>query len=192
RERGPKTPSSANSSGAPSARRRMGEGARDCRGSSWKSQKATRSGRAERSGVMGRRGGGGRGRATRAGDVGHVARVVLFGDGDGHLAGEAELGVGFAQGGVEADAAVEDEAFAVVVRAAAFLEVFEDAAVELENVFEALASQEGRGFFAADAAGAKGDDGPGFQLGGQAADGLGEFAKVFDVGRERAGERAEA
>ena len=86
------------------------------------------------------------------------------------------------QGRIDADALVEDETFAVVMRAAALLEIFEDAAVELENVFESGAFHEGRGFFAADAAGAERDDGLILEFGGKFGDGFGEIAEVIDAG----------
>ena len=130
--------------------------------------------------------------AVRAADVGDVARVVLFGRGERHLAVETEDRLGFAERGVDADAAIEDEAFAVEVGAAAFLEIFQDAAVELVDVFEAGELHERAGFFAADAAGAEQDEGAVFEFRGQALDGVGEFAEVVDVRNGRAAERAHA
>ena len=99
----------------------------------------------------------------RAAFVGDEAGVFLLGDGEGHLAVEADHGTGFAELRVHADAAVEDKAFPFVVRAAAVFEILQNAAVELVDVGEALALHQRAGFFAADAAGAKHDDGLVFQ-----------------------------
>ena len=87
----------------------------------------------------------------------------MLGDGEGHLAVEADHGAGFAELGVHADAAVEDKAFTLVVRAAAVFEIFQNTAVELVDVGETLALHQRTGFFAADAAGAKQDNGLGFE-----------------------------
>ncbi len=73
----------------------------------------------------------------RAGDGFHVARVFLFDRGEWSLTDEAERGSGFAQRGVERDAFVEDEAVAFEMFAAAFLEIAQNAAIELEHLREA-------------------------------------------------------
>jgi len=114
-----------------------------------------------------------------------------IGGGEDGLAGEALVEVGGLEGGVEGDALVEDEAVAVEVRGAAVGEVFEDAAIELVDVGEAFAFEEGSGFFAADAAGTEGDDGLIFEGSGEAGDGGGEVAEVFDVGGEGVEEGAD-
>ena len=73
----------------------------------------------------------------RAGDGFHVAWVFLFDRSEWSLTDEAERGSGFAQGGVERDAFVEDEAVAFEMFAAAFLEITENSAIELEDLGEA-------------------------------------------------------
>ena len=93
-----------------------------------------------------------------AGDGLHVARIFLFGEGERSLADEAERSSGFAQGGVERDAFVEDEAVAFEMFAAAFLEIAENAAIELEDFLEASLLQKRRRFLATNAACAKGHD----------------------------------
>ena len=92
----------------------------------------------------------------RAGDGFHVARIFLFGASEWSLTDKAKRGAGFAQGGIERDAFVEDEAVAFEMFAAAFLEIAENAAIELEDLGEASLLQERRRFLAANATGAKG------------------------------------
>ena len=75
--------------------------------------------------------------AMRTGNGFHVARVFLFDRGEWSLTDEAERGSGFAQGGIERDAFVEDEAVAFEMFAAAFLEIAQNAAIELEDLREA-------------------------------------------------------
>ena len=127
----------------------------------------------------------------RAGDGFHVARIFLFEEGEGSLTDEAERGSGFAQGGVERDAFVEDEAVAFEMFAAAFLEITENAAIELEDLGEASLLQKRRRFLAANAAGAKGHDGFIFQMTGQERGRHWEFAKMIEVQRVGATEGAE-
>ena len=127
----------------------------------------------------------------RAGDGFHVARIFLFEEGEWSLTDEAERGSGFAQGGVERDAFVEDEAVAFEMFAAAFLEVSENAAIELEDLGEASLLQKRRRFLAANAAGAKGHDGFIFQMTGQERGRHWEFAKMIEVQRVGATEGAE-
>ena len=95
------------------------------------------------------------------------------------------------QGGINPDPLVEHETLAVVVIAADELKVFEDAAVELVDLFEALLLHERTSLFATDAAGAKHDHRLVFELGGQPFHGGGEIAEVVDAGRHGALERAE-
>ena len=123
--------------------------------------------------------------------AGDIAPVFLIGRGQRRLALETLRGFGFLQTGIEADALVEDKTFAVVMRAAAFLEIFQDAAVELENLLEAFAFHEGPRFFAADAAGAKHDDGLLLQLRRQFADGLGKIAEMVNADGQRVFEGAQ-
>ncbi len=75
------------------------------------------------------------------------------------LADETLLGIRFTQGGIHAHALIEDESTPHRSVPAAFLEVFQDSAIELEDAAESLALHVGAGFFAADPAGAKHDDG---------------------------------
>ena len=92
---------------------------------------------------------------------------------------------------VKPDALIEHKAFAVVVRAAAFLKIFQDAPVELENLFETFALHERPGLFAADAARAKHDDRLLLHRGRQFANGLGEITEMIHANRQRIFERAE-
>src|ERR1700720_2059892 len=91
----------------------------------------------------------------RAGDGFYVARIFLFEHGEWSLTDEAERGSGFAQGGIERDAFVEHEAVAFEMFAAAFLEIAQNAAIELEDLGEASLLQKQRRFLAANATGAK-------------------------------------
>ena len=86
---------------------------------------------------------------------------------------------------------IKDKAIAVVVLAAAFLKVFQDAAIELMNLFEALHLHEGSGLLAADAAGAKHHDRLVLQLFGQLTHRIGKFAEGADIRIDRAFEGAE-
>ena len=94
----------------------------------------------------------------RAGDGFHVARVFLFDRGEWSLTEEAERGSGFAQGGIERDAFVEDKAVAFEMFAAAFFEITENAAIELEDLRESCTLQKWCRFLATNAARAKGHD----------------------------------
>jgi hypothetical protein len=93
--------------------------------------------------------------AKRTGLTGDIAGIVLITLREWREAAETLGGIGFAQGGINADALVEDEALAVVVRPAAFLEVFQDAAIELMDIPEALAFHVGACLFTTYAAGAE-------------------------------------
>src|SRR5580693_7764128 len=117
----------------------------------------------------------------RAGDGLHVARIFLFGKGEWSLADEAERGSGFAQGGVERDAFVEDEAVTFEMFAATFLEITKNAAIELEDFLEASFLQKRRRFLAANATGAKGHDWFVFQMTGQRCGRHWEFAEMIEV-----------
>ena len=86
---------------------------------------------------------------------------------------------------------VEDKTFAIVMRAAAVLKIFQDAAVELKNFLEADAFHERPGLFTADAAGAKHHDGLLFQLRRQFGDGGGKIAEMIHADGQRVLERAE-
>ncbi len=109
-----------------------------------------------------------------------------------HLAIETEDGAGLAERGVDADAAVEHEALTVVVCAAALFEIFQDAAVELMNVFKAGALHERPRLLAANAAGAEHHQGSLLEFLGQALHGVGEFPEVIDMRDDGAAKGAEA
>lgn len=121
----------------------------------------------------------------------NVARIFLIIGIERGEAGVALIGLRFVETRINPDALIEDETFAVVMGAATFLEIFEDAAIELENIFEAGFLHEGRGFFAANAAGAERDDGLILKFGGQIGDGFGEIAEMIDAGGKGVFERAE-
>ena len=95
---------------------------------------------------------------------------------------KALAGFCFSQGRVDSDALVEDEAFTVPVIATDLLEVFQDAAIELPDLLEALAFEKRRRLFATDAAGAEADDRLVFQFDGQPAHGLREVAEMVHAG----------
>ncbi len=117
----------------------------------------------------------------RAGDGHDVAGVFLFGHGQGSLTDETKCGAGFAQGGVDRDAFVENETVALKMLAAALLEISQNAAIELEDPGEANVLKKRRGFFATDAAGAKSHDWLIFELIGQRRGGGGKFAKMIQI-----------
>jgi hypothetical protein len=129
--------------------------------------------------------------AMRAGDGFRVARVFLFARGEGSLTDEAERGAGFAQGGIERDTFVEDEAVAFEMFAAAFLEIAQNAAIKLEHLREASLLQKRRRFLATNATGAKSHDWFVFEMTGQGLGRHREFAEVLEVERVGAAEGAE-
>ena len=94
----------------------------------------------------------------RARDGFHVARVFLFDRGERSLTDEAERGSSFAQRGIKRDAFVEHEAIAFEMFTAAFLEIAQNATIELEDLVEASLLQKRRRFLATNATGAKGHD----------------------------------
>ena len=87
--------------------------------------------------------------------------------------------------GVDANALVEHEALARVMLAAAIFEVFQNPAVQLENLLEALALHVRPGLFAANAARAKHHDRLLLEFGRQLADGRGKIAEVIDARASR-------
>ena len=109
---------------------------------------------------------------------------------NGQLTVVAEDGICFAQRGVDSNPAVEDEAFAFKVRAAAFLEIFQDAAVELMNVRVSNFFHERAGLFTANAARAEHNDRLCFELRGKFFDRRGKFAEVIDPRRDSSAKRA--
>ncbi len=134
---------------------------------------------------------GGRLVAEGAGLASHEAGVGLFFCGERGEAIEALVGASLVQSGVDADTLIEDEAFPLVVIAAAVLEVFQDAAIELEDVFEALALHVRTRFFAADATSTEHDNGFVLKVLGKAADSFGEVAEVVNAGGDGSFEGAE-
>jgi len=128
---------------------------------------------------------------VRAGDGFDIARVFLFDRGEWSLTDEAERGSGFAEGVVERDTFVEDEAVAFEMFAAAFLEITENAAIELEDLREAGFLQKRRRFFAANATGAKSYDWFVFQMMRQGRGRHWEFAEMIEVERVGAAEGPE-
>src|SRR5690606_11890685 len=77
------------------------------------------------------------------------------------------------------------------MRATAFFEIFQNAAIELDDLFKATAFHERTGFLTANAAGAEHYDGLLFKFRWQFFDGLREIAKMIDANRQRIFERAE-
>ena len=100
-------------------------------------------------------------------------------------------GIRLAEGGVHADALVEDKAFAIVVRTTAFLEVFQDTAIELMDVPKTLAFHVGARLFTAYAAGAEHHHGLVIEGFGKFGDRLGKIPEMVDAGRERPAKCAE-
>jgi hypothetical protein len=82
---------------------------------------------------------------------------------------------------IERSALVKHEAIAAVMRTANFLEIFQNAAIELIHAVKADFLHVDRGFFAADAAGAKGHDGFAGQRIAVAGDDGGEVAELVDA-----------
>ncbi len=127
-------------------------------------------------------------RAALAGDV--VGGLLLFRR-DDRAAGEALLGAGGQQLGVERGAVVEDEAVAVVVVGADFLEVLEDAAFELVDVLQADLLHVDGCLFAADAAGAERHHCLAGEIVLVRGDGGREFGEFPDAVFDRVAERAD-
>ena len=123
-----------------------------------------------------------------AGDVARISLVVCIERGE---TDETLVGLGFVERWIDPDALVEDKTFAVIMRAAAFLEIFEDAAIKLENIFESGAFHEGRSLLATDAAGTESDDGLILEGGGKFGDCFGEIAEIVDAGGQSVLKRAE-
>src|SRR5687768_12316713 len=93
--------------------------------------------------------------AMRARLVQHVPRILLLLRGERCLAGKANRRARFAQSRIHPDALVEDEALAIVVIPADFLEVFQDATLKLIDFSKTRLLHERRRLLTADAAGAK-------------------------------------
>jgi hypothetical protein len=94
--------------------------------------------------------------AAFAGDV--FGELLLFASHHG-LADVALCCAGFEQLRVDGDALVEYEAFAFVVFAANFFEVFQDATIKLVDLFEPSLFHPWSGLLTANSAGAEHDDG---------------------------------
>ena len=114
-----------------------------------------------------------------------MSRVALLFKCEWRLADEALIAGRLFQVRIDADALVEYEALAIVVRVTAVLEVFEDAAVELKNLLEPLALHERPGLLATDAAGTEHDDGLLLQFVGELLHRFGELAKLVDPQQQR-------
>src|SRR5210317_1493573 len=95
--------------------------------------------------------------AAVAGHALFVFRAVEVLWRQGHPAGVAQFVIAFLQAVTNRNTAVEDETFAVplAVFGGHFFEVFQDAALEVIDLVDALAQQVVRGFLATDAAGAE-------------------------------------
>ena len=94
-----------------------------------------------------------------------IVRVALFGFGQRHLAIEAHHRIGLTQLRVHAHPPVEDETFAIIVGAAAFLEILENSPIELEDIFKTLSFHQWTRFFATDATRTKQNERLGFEFG---------------------------
>ena len=129
--------------------------------------------------------------APGAGTSGYVARVLLLLRRQRRQALETHCRVGLLQRRVHADALVEDETFTAIVRAATFLEVLENAAVQLQHIAETLRLHVGAGLLAADAAGAEHHDGFVLELGRQPRHGSRKVAEMVDADRQCILERAQ-
>ena len=127
----------------------------------------------------------------RTGLAGDIAGIVLITLRQWREAAETLGGIGFAQGGINANALVEDEALAVVVRPAAFLEIFQDSAIELMDVSEPLAFHVGACLFTTDASGAEHHHGFVFERFRKFGHGLRKVAKMVDAGWECSTKSAE-
>jgi hypothetical protein len=131
-------------------------------------------------------------KAVMAGLFVNVVGVVEIGSEQGHLAVVTKNGIGLLELAVDTDALVEDEAFTRKMFTAHLFEVFEDTAVQLENLLEALLLHERAGFLAADASGAKHHHGLGFKHGIQFSNRGWKVAEVIDLGIQGLLKRAEA
>ncbi len=131
------------------------------------------------------------GETIGTGLAGNVARVALLFRAQRREAAVALRALRFAQCGIDPDALVEDKTFAVVVRAAALLEIFQDAAIELEDVEETFPLHVGTGLFAANAARAKHHDRVLLHPGGKFPHRIRELAKMVEAQDLRAAKRAE-
>src|SRR5690606_387346 len=92
---------------------------------------------------------------------------------------------------IKSGSMVEHETLAVIVGATALFEVFEDAAVELEDIPEAFAFHEWPGLLATNAAGAEHDDRALLEFGRQLADGLGKLPEMVDADGQCIPERSQ-
>ena len=102
--------------------------------------------------------------APWAGLARHITRIALLFRRQGRQACEALCGIRHMERRVDTDALVKDKAIALVMRAAAILEIFENTAIKLQHIAEALGLHIGASLLAADAARAEHDDGLVFQF----------------------------
>jgi len=131
-------------------------------------------------------------KAVVAGLLVDVVGVVEIRGEQGHLAVVTENGIGLPELAVDADPFIKDKAFTRKMFTAHLFEVFEDAAVQLENLFEALFLHEWAGFLASDTSGAEHHHGLGFKHGIQFLHGGWKVAEVIDLGMEGLLKGAEA
>jgi hypothetical protein len=122
---------------------------------------------------------------------GNVTGIVLILRRQGREAAEALGGFRFTQGGINPHALVENKAFAIVVRAATFLKIFENAPIELMDVPEALAFHVGARLLTTNAAGTKHDDGLIFEGLWKLGDRLGKITKMVNACGDGSAEGAE-
>ena len=120
-------------------------------------------------------------------DLIHIPRIFELLRSEWFLTGEAELAAGFLKCRIDADAFVKDEALSIPVSSAAFLEIFQDATLELIDFAEACHLEEGSGLLAANTTCAEADNGSLFQCFGELLNRVRKFAEVAN--RKRYGAR---
>ena len=123
--------------------------------------------------------------------TGHIARIVLLLWRQRGLAIETLRGVRHLQRRIDTHALIEDETIAMIMRAATLFEIFQDAAIELQHIAEALGLHIGASLLAANAARAEHDDGLVLHLLGELGNGGGEVTKMIHARRQRIVKRAE-
>src|SRR5260370_18909194 len=117
---------------------------------------------------------------VRAGFSRHMVLMLLIGLRERSLTGKALRDRSLVQARIHTHSLIEHEALAVVVLTAAFLEVLENAAVELEDGLESLALQIRPRLLAADATGTEHHDRLLLQLGRELCHGAGKLTASID------------
>ena len=84
-----------------------------------------------------------------------VVRAAQIGGGEGCFTIETLRGVGLAQGRIHSHPLIEYETFSIIMRASAFLEIFENPSIELEYFAETFPFHVRASFLAPDSASAK-------------------------------------